>query len=53
MASVLVVAGVIGAHVALIYALDVGWYDEERTAISFGVGGALATRAHAGSGRSL
>lgn len=29
---VVIIAGVIGAHVALIYALDVGWYYEERTA---------------------
>lgn len=29
---VMVIVGVIGAHVALIYALDVGWYYEERTA---------------------
>jgi fucose 4-O-acetylase-like acetyltransferase len=27
-----IIAGVIGAHVSLIYALDVGWYYEERTA---------------------
>jgi hypothetical protein len=27
-----VIVGVIGAHVSLIYALDVGWYYEERTA---------------------
>jgi hypothetical protein len=27
-----VIVGVIGAHVALIYALDVGWYYQERTA---------------------
>ena len=29
---VAVIVGVIGAHVSLIYALDVGWYYEERTA---------------------
>jgi hypothetical protein len=29
---VAVIIGVIGAHVAMIYALDVGWYYEERTA---------------------
>jgi peptidoglycan/LPS O-acetylase OafA/YrhL len=29
---IVVIAGVIGAHVSLIYALDVGWYYEERTA---------------------
>jgi peptidoglycan/LPS O-acetylase OafA/YrhL len=29
---VAVIIGVIGAHVAIIYALDVGWYYEERTA---------------------
>lgn len=29
---VVIVVGVIGAHVSLIYALDVGWYYEERTA---------------------
>lgn len=29
---VAVIAGVIGAHVSQIYALDVGWYYEERTA---------------------
>jgi fucose 4-O-acetylase-like acetyltransferase len=29
---VAVIVGVIGAHVAIIYALDVGWYYEERTA---------------------
>jgi hypothetical protein len=29
---VAVIVGVIGAHVTLIYALDVGWYYEERTA---------------------
>lgn len=29
---VAIITGVIGAHVALIYALDVGWYYEERTA---------------------
>jgi hypothetical protein len=29
---VVVIMGVIGAHVSLIYALDVGWYYEERTA---------------------
>lgn len=29
---VVIITGVIGAHVALIYALDVGWYYEERTA---------------------
>jgi hypothetical protein len=29
---VAVIVGVIGSHVALIYALDVGWYYEERTA---------------------
>lgn len=29
---VVIIVGVIGAHVSLIYALDVGWYYEERTA---------------------
>jgi hypothetical protein len=29
---VVIISGVIGAHVSLIYALDVGWYYEERTA---------------------
>ena len=29
---VAVIVGVIGAHVSLIYALDVGWYYEERSA---------------------
>jgi hypothetical protein len=29
---VAIIVGVIGAHVALIYALDVGWYYQERTA---------------------
>jgi hypothetical protein len=29
---VTIIVGVIGAHVSLIYALDVGWYYEERTA---------------------
>lgn len=29
---VVIICGVIGAHVSLIYALDVGWYYEERTA---------------------
>jgi peptidoglycan/LPS O-acetylase OafA/YrhL len=29
---VAIIAGVVGAHVSLIYALDVGWYYEERTA---------------------
>lgn len=29
---VAIIVGVIGSHVALIYALEVGWYYEERTA---------------------
>ena len=29
---VLIICGVVGAHVSLIYAIDVGWYYEERTA---------------------
>lgn len=29
---VAIVAGVIGSHVSVIYALDVGWWYEERTA---------------------
>jgi peptidoglycan/LPS O-acetylase OafA/YrhL len=29
---VVIIVGVIGAHVSLIYALDVGWYYQERTA---------------------
>lgn len=33
---VVIIIGVIGAHAALIYALDVGWYYEERTAGALG-----------------